>query len=178
MRHMRTIILVLLIVSVLVVSCDAQVTLLTQDQTDTVAGLSFLTLLHTMIYVAEQIDIDQLEVIPEEGDNEITVKWIDFDFGASVAALLDGNDLSPEKKAELPNFISPNDLIINGTATAIIDIGKVDVNMTLKINSPDPEEVPSGTYTVVMALLDFGLGDDVEPDIEIKVNGVRAILDL
>ncbi|MDX9914647.1 MAG: hypothetical protein RBS49_02060, partial [Sphaerochaeta sp.] len=71
-----------------------------------------------------------------------------------------------------------NDLIINGTATAIIDIGKVDVNMTLKINRPDPEEVPSGTYTVVMALQDFGLGGDVEPDIEIKVNGVRAILDL
>jgi hypothetical protein len=86
-------------------------------------------------------------------------------------------DVDDDIKNELADFIQSGQLVISGSANAVISTGKVDADLTLKFKNFPEEGFPDGTYTVVLTLRNLGV-DDEDMDVEIKVNGVTAVFDL
>jgi hypothetical protein len=177
MKHLRTIILLLLILAVLVVSCDGQLNQgtdpstereLNQDNYDAIAYLGVVVMTHTTLHFEPNLPIDidwenSLEILITDLLDPVNmtadISWDNFDVGASIKYLasLEGNNgpLFQANNYRLFDFIEEGQLIVNGSATTLGNPAEVTLEIELEINDLDFENAPNGTYTIELKLQNF-----------------------
>lgn len=197
-KYSIRIVLLLLIVSVFVMSCDDLLltSRLNQDDVDNIATAAAIAFMHVGIYLDPQVDeegnpfsvqgigdegfnMTPVEGIGDEGDR-IVLTWDNFDVGFSMNALLDDETVPENIKNGLIAVIDLGQLVIlEGSADFYIDEKEADIQMKLKIDNLESEMIPSGTYDIVVTIGETESEDeDEEMYIEITVNGVLARFNL